>query len=104
MWRDPASVPVEGNYFVQGGGQAPGILAADWHVDAARLTPEEARALIRKLIYKRPGAWLRYKLPILARYWFCRNCAAGMTSHGSACWENGAILLCLLVTMGGCVV
>src|SRR5205807_2466742 len=56
------------------------------------------------LIGKRPGAWLRYKLPILSRYWFSRNRAAGMASHASAYWENGAILLCLLVTMGGCVV
>jgi hypothetical protein len=104
MWRDPASVPVEGNFFVQGGGQAPGILAADWHVDASRLTPEEGRALTLKLIRKRPGAWLRYKLPILSQYWFSRNCAAGMTTYGSAYWENGAILLCLLVTAAGCVV
>jgi hypothetical protein len=103
MWRDPATVPAEGEFFVQGGGQAPAIVAADWHIDAARLTEEEGRALTLKVLRERPGAWLRYKLPILGRYWFSRNCAAGMANAGYAYGENGTILLCLLVVVVGCM-
>jgi hypothetical protein len=104
MWRDPATVPVEGRYFVRGGGLAPGILAADWHVDAKRLTPRQARALLRKLIRQRPVAWLRYKLPILSRYWFTRNRTSGEPLFGWSYRENGVIGLCLLTGLAGSVV
>jgi hypothetical protein len=101
-WRVPASVPPEGAFFVEGGGQAPAVLAPDWNVDAARLDPLEARRLTLQLICQRPLDWLAYKLPILAQYWFSSNRAAGTISFGFAWWENGVILACLTIALGYC--
>ncbi|HEY7328737.1 MAG TPA: hypothetical protein VH592_13925 [Gemmataceae bacterium] len=101
VWQGPRNLPDEDD-FELGGGFWPVFIAPDWHVDAARLTPEQGRALTLKLIRKRPIAFLRYKLPILGRFWLMQN-APGLGKNLD--WlENGTLLLSLLIAVGSCVI
>lgn len=103
MWRDPATFTPEGRFYVEGGGSAPAILAADWHIEAAKITPEQGRSLALRLLRTRPVSWFSYKLPLLWQYWQSRNRAV-CTPLGHAYLENGILLFLLLVPAAGCLI